>query len=155
MFEEAFLRVGQRLGALQAWLVLALALCAVTLIAVIGAGAYAWYHPSALCRQQVSRLVFGAGLPDGGTVTAEDWARFVDTAITGRFPDGFTLLDAEGAWRSGTTGDTIREPAHVLLLVHPNNRDADARLDAIAADYKTQFRQESVLRIDACASTRF
>jgi hypothetical protein len=155
MFEEAFLRVGQRIGALQAWLIVALALCVVSLAALAGIGAYAWYHPAALCRQQSTSLYLGAGLPDGGTVTAEDWARFVDAAIAARFPDGFTLLDAEGAWRSGATGDTIREPAHVLVLVHPNSRDVDARLDAIAADYKTQFRQESVLRVDSCANARF
>jgi len=155
MFEEAFLAVGQRLGALRAWLVVALALCIVTLAALVGLGAYAWYHPAALCRQQSTSLILGAGLPDGGTVTPEDWARFVDAAITARFPDGFTLLDAEGAWRSGTTGDTIREPAHMLVLVHPNSRDVDARLDAIVADYKAQFRQESVLRVDRCADARF
>lgn len=155
MFEEAFLRVGQRLGALQAWVIVALALAIATPLGLAALAAYAWYHPAALCRQQSSSLFFGAGLPDGGTVTPEDWARFVDTAIAARFPDGFTLLDGEGAWRSGTTGDTIREPAHVLVLVHPNSRDVDARLDAIAADYKAQFRQESVLRLDQCAGARF
>src|SRR3546814_7042686 len=62
----------------------------------LGLAAYAWYHPAAFCRQQSSSLFFGAGLPDGGTVTPEDWARFVDTAIAARFPDGFTLLDGEG-----------------------------------------------------------
>jgi hypothetical protein len=155
MFEEAFLRVGQRIGALQAWVVVALMFCAATLAGLCGLAAYAWYHPAALCRQQSSSLVFGAGLPDGGTVTPEDWARFVDASITARFPDGYTLIDAEGGWRSATTGDTIREPAHVLVLVHPNGRDVDERLDAIVADYKAQFRQESVLRVDTCASVRF
>ena len=155
MFEEAFLRVGQRLGVLQAWLIVALVLTVTMLAAVAGFAAYAWYHPAALCRQQTSSLFFGAGLPDGGTVTPEDWARFVDTVIAARFPDGFTLVDGEGAWRSGTTGDTIREPSHVLVLVHPNSREVDARLDAIIAAYKAQFRQESVLRVDQCASARF
>src|SRR3546814_8723379 len=81
MFEEAFLRVGQRLGALQAWVIVALGLAVVTPLGLAGLAAYAWYHPAAFCRQQSSSLFFGAGLPDGGTVTPEDWARFVDTAI--------------------------------------------------------------------------
>jgi len=155
MFEEAFLRVGERLGAMQARVIVALVVAIVALAVPAAAGIYAWLHPAALCRQQSSSLFFGGGLPDGGIVTTEDWARFVDAAIVPRFPDGFTLLDGQGAWRSGTTGDTIREPAHILLLVHPNSREDDRRLDAIAADYKAQFRQESVLRLDQCGAWRF
>src|SRR3546814_8091099 len=109
MFEEAFLRVGQRLGALQAWVIVALGLAVVTPLGLAGLAASAWYHPAAFCRQQSRSLFFGAGLPDGGTVTPEDWARFVDTAIAARFPAGFTLLAGGGPWLSGTTGAPIRE----------------------------------------------
>ncbi|MFN4278353.1 MAG: DUF3574 domain-containing protein [Ferrovibrio sp.] len=155
MFEEAFLKVGERLGSLQARVVAALVLSSVVFMLLVATAAYAWFNPLALCRQQSSSLFFGTAIADQGRVEAADWDRFVDEVIVPRFPDGFTLLAGQGAWRSSRTGAAVREDSHILLVLHEGDGESDQALDAIAAEYKTRFRQESVLRADQCARYRF
>ncbi|HEX6958846.1 MAG TPA: DUF3574 domain-containing protein [Ferrovibrio sp.] len=111
-------------------------------------------HPLALCRQQTSSLFFGTAIGGGGKVEPADWSRFVDEAIRPRFPDGFTILDGQGAYRSADA-DIVREEAHVLVVARPNSAEIDGKLDAIAEDYKARFHQESVLRLDQCGAYRF
>ncbi len=155
MFEEAFLRVGERLGSLQTRLVLALILAASVPLLLIGAAIYLRFEPLALCRQQVSSLYFGTAMPDRREVEAGEWGRFIDEAIVPRLPDGFTLQSGQGVWRSPKTGDTIREDTRILMVLHESARTVNDTLDLIAADYKARFRQESVLRVDQCAVYRF
>lgn len=155
MFEESFYRIGLRIGALQTRLVVVLAVVLLAVALVIGAGVYVWFNPAALCRTQATSLYFGTTIGSDGRVTRQDWDRFVDEAIVPRFPDGFTLTEGQGAWRSSTEGATMRESTHIFMVVHPQSTDVDARLSAIAEDYKTRFRQESVLRLDQCGSYSF
>lgn len=155
MFEEAFLKVGERLGSLQVRVVVALALSGVVFMLLAAAVAYAWFNPLMLCRQQSSSLFFGMAIADQGRVEAADWERFVDEVIVPRFPDGFTLLAGQGAWRSSRTGAVVREDSRILLVLHEGDGMSDQALDAIAADYKARFRQESVLRADQCVRYRF
>lgn len=155
MFEEAFLKIGERLGALQARVIVALALSGVAFTLLAATAAYVWFNPLALCRQQSSSLFFGTAIADQGRVEAADWGRFVDEAIVPRFPDGFTLLAGQGAWRSSRTGEVVREDSRILVVVHEGDSAPDRALDAIVADYKMRFRQESVLRVDQCARYRF
>lgn len=155
MFEEAFLKVGERLGILQTRVLAALVLAAGVFLLLIAAAVYVWLNPLAICRQQSSSLFFGTTIAEQGKVEAADWNRFVDEVIVPRFPDGFTLLVGQGAWRSSRTGEVVREDSHVLLVLHEGDGAADQALDAIAADYKMRFRQESVLRADQCARYRF
>ncbi|WP_300304622.1 DUF3574 domain-containing protein [Ferrovibrio sp.] len=154
MFEETFLKVGERLGALQARVLAALLLAFSVLIILVMAGIYVWFDPLALCRQQSSSLFFGTRMPEDRKVEVMDWARFVDETIVPRFPDGFTLLDGQGGWRSTNSG-TVREATHILLVLHDGSASAKLGLDAIAADYKAKFSQDSVLRLDQCAVYRF
>ena len=97
-------------------------------------------------------LVFGTAKP-GGTVTREEWERFLREAVTPRFPEGFTQWDASGQWRSAD-GSVVREASHVLAVVHPAEPQAEANVRAIAAEYKSRFGQEAVLRTrsEACVS---
>lgn len=97
-------------------------------------------------------LFFGTAKP-GGTVTREEWDRFVRDVVAPRFPEGFTQWDAAGRWRSGD-GSIVREDSHALLVVHPPDPQAEANVRAIAAEYKSRFRQEAVLRVrsEACVS---
>jgi hypothetical protein len=96
-------------------------------------------------------LYFGRAMAGGGVVTDEDWQRFVDQKITPRFPDGLTVTDVAGQWR-GQSG-VMREPAkHVTIIISTNEA---TRLDAIRADYRAQFHQESVLLLEAPACGAF
>lgn len=158
MFEEAFLKVGERLGVLQARAIFALAAAIVALAVTLAGGAYVWLSPLALCRQQTSQLYFGthvAGDGSVGHVTEVEWKGFVESAIVSRFPDGFTVHDGHGFYRSARDGNTVREAAYILTVAHGGSRDSSERLNQVAADYKTRFRQESVLRIDQCSRYSF
>jgi hypothetical protein len=104
---------------------------------------------AALAGWQRTELVFGTGIPGGGVVAASDWQAFVDEAVLPAFPDGFTVVDAEGVWNGG------REDSRILLIVHERNRAVDAAIEGLRAAYVERFHQESVLRIDTRAKVSF
>ncbi|MFT3787598.1 MAG: DUF3574 domain-containing protein [Tepidisphaeraceae bacterium] len=93
-----------------------------------------------------TQLFLGLGLNEGGTITDAAFQKFVDAEVAPRFPDGFTILDAQGEWREGSKA--YREPSRVLIVLHDGSPDASAKLEAIRTAYKAQFRQSAVLRID-------
>ena len=87
-------------------------------------------------------------------VSEASWARFVATEVTPRFPDGFTVLDANGQWRAPGAQKISRERSKVLTIAMPPSADNDERLQKIIEAYKTRFRQQSVGLIirPACVS---
>ena len=97
-------------------------------------------------------LYLGTAKPDG-TVSGGEWDRFLREVVTPRFADGFTQWHAAGQWRSAD-GSIVREDSHVLVVVHPPDPQAEANVRAIAAEYKSRFHQEAVLRVrsEACVS---
>jgi hypothetical protein len=93
------------------------------------------------------RLYLGRSIPDGGTVSEEDWTRFVREVVTPDFP-GFTVYRVEGYWMGE------RESTFVLELLHRATVDTNATVDAIAAEYRRRFRQQAVLRVTSPARMR-
>lgn len=106
--------------------------------------------PSATCRpgQQpvVQELVYFGTQTPTGEVTREDWADFLATTVTPRFPAGLSSWQAAGQWRS-VTGELVHEPSYVLSLVHPDDAATDTLVGEIVAGYKRRFAQEAVLRV--------
>lgn len=98
-------------------------------------------------------LYFGTGKPNGA-VTREEWAAFLETTVTPRFPQGLSVTEASGQWR-GADGAIVREATHLLHLVHPNDAANEQSVAAIVAAYKAQFQQEAVLRVKANACVSF
>jgi hypothetical protein len=97
-------------------------------------------------------LYFGTAKRDG-VVSSEDWARFLESTVTPRFPQGLTSSRASGQWR-GSDGEIVREDSHVLQLLHPGDAPTEKAIRELVDTYKTQFQQEAVLRIRSytCAS---
>jgi hypothetical protein len=97
-------------------------------------------------------LYFGTAKPDG-VVSSEDWARFLESEVTPRFPQGLTSSRTSGQWR-GADGEIVREDSHVLQLLHPDDAATEKAIREVVDTYKTQFQQQAVLRIRsyACAS---
>jgi hypothetical protein len=124
------------------------ALSFILLIAVPMAGA-AQTPPPLTCHgaqqpKQVAELLFGRDIGNSVGVSQSDWSRFVAREMTPRFPDGLTVTDAIGQWRDRDNGRIVREPSKHVEIVLPGNDDDEARLDAIVAAYKRDFRQQSV-----------
>ena len=76
-------------------------------------------------------------------VTQAAFDAFLDRSVTPRFPAGLTVLDGAGRWQA-PDGRLTQEPSKLVLIVAPNDPGVPARLDAIRAEYKAQFRQQSV-----------
>ncbi len=98
-------------------------------------------------------LYFGTAKPHG-VVTPEEWAEFLRSTATPRFPRGLTVWQASGQWQSAG-GAVAREDAHVLNLVHPDNDPTEKAIREIVAEYKSQFQQDAVLRVKAHTCVSF
>lgn len=92
-------------------------------------------------------LYFGTEAPSG-YVTPEAWTQFLREIVTPRFPEGLSVWQASGQWRSAS-GEVIREPSYVVSLVHPDDTAPNKAVQEIIASYKTRFHQEAVLRVKA------
>lgn len=90
-------------------------------------------------------LYFGRTRPRG-EVSEEEFQTFLRTVVTPRFPDGLTVVNANGQFR-GSAGEIIREKTKLVILIHPNTQDKNRAIQEIIDKYKAQFQQESVLRV--------
>lgn len=100
------------------------------------------------------RLYLGRNIAGQPGVSEADFTAFLDAEVTPRFPDGLTVLDAQGRWRSGS-GAIESEASKVLVLIFPaRERQADLGAQAIRDAYRRVFSQESVLMTsqEVCAS---
>lgn len=95
-----------------------------------------------------TELFFGTAKPIGA-VTEEEFRAFVDAEVTPRFPDGLTVIKADGQFR-GEDDVLVKEQSFVLILLYsPDGVVTSSRdIDTIRELYKQQFDQESVLRVD-------
>ena len=96
-----------------------------------------------------TELYFGRNISDGSMVSDEQWGIFLSDVVTPRFPDGFTVVDGLGQFKS-KDGSIVREPSKIIILLYPRSdkRSAGVRIDDIRAEYKKRFNQESVMRMD-------
>ena len=129
------------------------------LIIALAASSYAAETPSFASRRGIfveesekfirTELYFGRNIPDGGTVSESDWQKFIDEIVTPRFPNGLTVLDADGQWR-GKDGSIAREESKVIVLLYPRKqrRAMNSKIEEIRSEYKKRFAQEAVMRID-------
>ena len=99
------------------------------------------------------QLFMGRGGPDGEIVGDVAWDAFLDQVVTPRFPDGLTVVDGQGQWRSAD-GTIKEERSKLLVILAPPGGDAKARLDEISHAYKVHFSQEAVLQTveETCAA---
>ena len=88
-------------------------------------------------------LYFGLARPKGA-VTELEWQLFLRDEVTTRFPDGLTVWEAEGQWRT-PAGTIDREQSKVLLLVHPDTAAARQSVQSVIEAYRKAFDQQSVL----------
>lgn len=140
------------------------ALAAATLMLVLAgcATAPSTSAPAAACRAPLQAmtqvdLYFGRNIPGGGEVSDAQWRQFLDEVVTPRFPDGLSVLDVYGQWKSARTGAIARERSKRLSIIVPSTAitSAAVQLDAIKAAYKQRFRQESVLQSEATVCAAF
>jgi hypothetical protein len=102
---------------------------------------------------QRSELFMGQRRRDETIIDESTFAGFVDDVVTPALPDGFTLVATQGQYRAAQ-GNVIREPGHLLIVLHHGDQGTESALERVRTAYRDKFDQESVLRTDAstCAS---
>lgn len=85
-------------------------------------------------------LRFGRSCPDGSSVSAGEWAAFIQNEICPRF-EAFTLTTATGYWQGRPE---VSETFSVYVDWTTLNEQSD-KAKAIAQAYCTQFNQDAVL----------
>lgn len=93
-------------------------------------------------------LYFGLDIPGGGKVKSEEWQSFIDNEITPRFPDGLTIDNVSGQWRDARTNETIEEQSRMVMILYKPSAEAEKAIEDIRTGYKTEFQQDSVMRLD-------
>lgn len=84
------------------------------------------------------------------------WAEFLDREVTPRFPDGLSVLDVYGQWRDEKpVAPILRERSRLLVIVHPQTREAGEKIEAIRAAWKQLRGETSVLRVSQPADVSF
>ena len=98
-------------------------------------------------------LFMGRSGQSGEVVDDEAWASFLGDTVTPRFPDGLTVLDAQGQWRD-SGGLVQKERSKMLVVLAPPGGDNARLIEEVSDEYKRRFSQESVLRVvsDTCVS---
>ncbi|MCI0707895.1 MAG: DUF3574 domain-containing protein [Ignavibacteriae bacterium] len=100
-------------------------------------------------------IIFGTDIPDGGTVSDNDWQQFLGEIVTPRFPNGFSILSAHGQYLM-QDGTIVREKSWILILYLPaHGIETNKAIDEIISSYKQRFKQESVLRSTSPARVQF
>ena len=99
------------------------------------------------------RLFMGRSDQSGEAVDDAAWAAFLEDTVTPRFPDGLTVLNAQGQWR-GSEGVILKERSKLLIILAPPGGDAMRLTGEVSGEYKRKFGQESVLRVveDVCVT---
>ena len=91
-----------------------------------------------------AELLFGR-VADGATsVSEQEFRRFISREVSPRFPDGLTVVNANGRWTPPTGAEVGRQPKLVMIVLH-GAADDQAKLAAIRAAYLAQYHQQSVL----------
>jgi Protein of unknown function (DUF3574) len=101
-----------------------------------------------------TQTLFGTSRSEGLSITDEDWASFLETEVTPRFPAGLTILQGTGQW-SGSDGLLAKERTNIVVIWHEPSRRTDADIEAIRSAYKTRFEQDSVMRVDGASCVSF
>ena len=116
----------------RVWGICGLLLCALWCSGCAAGRASAWREYKVYCGMSSKN----------GEVSEEAWKRFCDKHVSAAFPDGYTVLDATGHWRSGPDS-AAQERSRVILVVAP--ADAREKVLSVAKQYQKDFDQSAVL----------
>jgi hypothetical protein len=118
-------------------------------------------HPDVTTHWVRTELYFGIGLVADDGVERDKaanearWREFLDREVSPRFPDGLSVYDIYGQWR--TQGKTSIERLHSkqLMLLYQDTPEHRADIDAIRAAWKKLTGDLSVLRVTQPADVSF
>ena len=92
-----------------------------------------------------SEVYFGLRTADGKLVDEQAWEQFVTEVLVPRFPAGLTVIAGSG--RSGGSPGSLN-PTRILVVVHPNDEDAQRRLREVKSEYKKRVGEVGIFHTD-------
>ncbi len=92
----------------------------------------------------IAKMFFGRDVPNREPVSDAEWSEFVTRVVVANFPDGFTVIDAEGEGLDPRTNKLLREPTKILIAAADPESEPAARVAAVINAYRKQFNQRSV-----------
>jgi uncharacterized protein DUF3574 len=98
-------------------------------------------QPGAGQAMQIYTLYFGRSVRDRAPVSDQEWRDFRNLVITPALPDGYTVLDGQGAWMNPSTHVTTAEATKVLVVAMPETPDSLAAINHIRSSWQQRFYQ--------------
>jgi hypothetical protein len=113
---------------------------AIAMLLLSGCGA-AQCQPGGGHAMRIFDLYFGRSVSGRGAVTDTEWQDFRDQVITPALPDGYTVLDGQGAWRNPRTGKTTSEATKILVVAMPDTPQSLDAINGIRSNWQQRFHQ--------------
>jgi hypothetical protein len=96
-----------------------------------------------------TEIYFGLRLPDGKTVSEDDWGKFLAEIVVPRFPEGLTVVEGSGRSANAAKTDNPVNPTKILILVHSNVGDSQDKISQVKAEYRKRFGSTGVFHTDS------
>ncbi len=106
-------------------------------------------------RMVETSLYFGQSRPDGGVVTAEEWARFHNEYVLKVFREGATAIPVSGNWYDPDKRHLISEPVYIVVYLHKPSTVISREIDNLGQQYIQSFGQQAVMRVDKKVKATF
>jgi hypothetical protein len=110
--------------------------------------------PDGMRSATTAELFFGRNVGWSGQVSDSDWRSFLEVEVTPRFPDGLSVGDVYGQWRS-PAGAFVRQNTKALFIVLAGRPDEQQRLNLVRDAYKRRFHQQAVLLVEQSSCVSF
>ena len=102
-------------------------------------------------------LYFGLGPADQleQGISETRWRQFLDSEVTPRFPDGFSVQDVYGQWQGKNQTVPERLRTKMLIILYPDSQENRNKVDTIRSAWKQLTGDQSVLRVTEPADVSF
>ncbi len=90
---------------------------------------------------QIYTLYFGRSVAGRADVSDREWRDFRDQVITPALPDGYTVLDGQGAWLNPSARMTSAEVTKILVVAMPVAPDTLSIINRIRSNWQHRFHQ--------------
>ena len=107
------------------------------------------YHSPKPILLTKDELYFGLLKPNGEEISETNWKQFINSQVTPRFPEGLTVLNADGQYMNTC------EKAKLVVIIHANTPKDNRSISEVISHYKEAFQQQSVLRVTTSVTVLF
>jgi uncharacterized protein DUF3574 len=98
-------------------------------------------QPGAGQAMQIYDLYFGRSVTGRAEVSDKEWREFREQVVTPALPDGYTVLDGQGAWMNPRSRATISEATKILVVALPDAPESLTTINRIRGAWQRRFHQ--------------